>query len=152
MEQHATLQKIRELIQPIFDEYGFYLVDIALRGVTGSRVLSIYADTRSGITLDQIAFLTREINDILDAHDLIEGAYRLDVSSPGLNRNLQARWEFEKNVGRDLRVTYQLDEVPETIVGRLTAVEEKDIELMTKKEKIKIPMKAILKARVHLKW
>ncbi len=152
MEQHATLQKIRELIQPLFDEQGFYLVDIALRGVTGSRVLSIYADTRSGITLEQIAFLTREISDILDAHDLIEGAYRLDVSSPGLDRNLQARWEFEKNVGRDLRVTYQRDEVPETIVGRLIAVDEENIELMIKKEKLRVPMNTIVKARVHLKW
>ncbi len=148
----SLVQKIRELIQPIFDENELYLVDIVLRGQHGSRVLSVYADTKTGITLDQIAFLTREINEILDSQDLIEGAYRLDVSSPGIERILQARWEFEKNIGRNLRVNYEIDAEPQSVTGQLVSVENNQLLKKDKKEKIAIPMSPISKARVHLKW
>jgi len=148
----SLVQKIREMIQPILDENGFYLVDIVLRGQHGSRVLSVYADTKTGIMLDQIAFLTREINDILDSQDMIEGAYRLDVSSPGVDHDLHALWEFEKNIGRNLRVNYEIDAEPLSVTGQLVSVENNQLLIKDKKEKIVIPMNAISKARVHLKW
>ncbi len=146
------VQKIREMIQPLFVDNDFYLVDIVLRGKHGSQVLSVYADTKTGIALDQITFLTREINEILDSHEIIEGAFRLEVSSPGVDRNLHEQWEFEKNIGRNLRVNYEIDAEPLSVTGKLVSVENNQLLIKDKKEKIAIPMSAISKARVHLKW
>ena len=115
-------------------------------------MLNIYADTFQGITLDEITKLTREINDLLDIHDVIDGAYRLTVSSPGIDRPLQNPWEFQKNIGRNLRVVFEENSEEHETIGKLTSVEENQIVLKSKKEEISIPINAISRAKVHLKW
>lgn len=146
------VEKIREMIEPVFDQMDIYLVDIDLRGNQGSQVLSIFADTKSGISLDQITRLTREINEILDTTDVIDGVYRLEVSSPGIDRDLKMQWEFEKNIGRNLSVSYQSGDEPASFNGKLTEVTTDTITLVYKKESMQIPLNAILKARVQIKW
>jgi ribosome maturation factor RimP len=151
-EMNDTEKKVRELILPLFDGVHLHLIDLELRGKSGSQVVSVYADTREGITLDEITRLTREINDLLDMHDVIRGSYRLDVSSPGIDRPLQALWEFEKNIGRNLRVIFEENNEQKEASGTLTLVNEDGISLKIKKEEIKIPMVSIIKAQVKLKW
>jgi ribosome maturation factor RimP len=85
-------------------------------------------------------------------HDVIRGSYRLDVSSPGIDRPLQALWEFEKNIGRNLRVIFEENNEQKEASGTLTLVNEDGISLKIKKEEIKIPMVSIIKAQVKLKW
>ncbi|RMF56506.1 MAG: ribosome maturation factor RimP [Calditrichaeota bacterium] len=147
------ISEIRRLIQPLFDEEYFHLVDIVIHGTPGNQVLKIYADTETGITLEELTRLTREINDILDVHDVIPGRYRMEVSSPGVNRFLQYTWEFRKNLGRELRVIYQPgEEEREEVRGILKSVTEDEIVIQQKKQEINIPRSTILKARVQLKW
>jgi ribosome maturation factor RimP len=67
-EMNDTEKEVRELILPLFDGVHLHLIDLELRGKSGSQVVSVYADTREGITLDEITRLTREINDLLDMH------------------------------------------------------------------------------------
>lgn len=148
-----TLTKIRELIQPLFDEEYYHLVDIELRGSGGNQVLKIYADTEQGITLREITHLTRQISDILEVHDVVEGGYRLEVSSPGINHSLQKTWEFRKNIGRELWVSYTAESgKPEEVNGRLLQVDEEKLVLQEKKKQITIPRTQIIRARVRLKW
>ena len=109
---NVETSKIKEIIAPLFEGNHLLLVDLELRGNRGSRVLNVYADTMQGITLDEITKLTREINDLLDIHDVIDGAYRLTVSSPGIDRSLQHHWEFEKNIGRNLRIIFEENSEP----------------------------------------
>ena len=81
-----TAEEIKKLIQPIFDRSTVHLVDLQLRGQPNSQVLSVYVDTDTGITMEQIAEISREIEGILDLENAIAGRYRLDVSSPGIDR------------------------------------------------------------------
>jgi ribosome maturation factor RimP len=147
-----TEKKVRELISSLFDDVHLHLVDLEIRGKSGSQVVSVFADTGQGITLDEITRLTREINDLLDMHDVIRGAYRLDVSSPGIDRPLLALWEFEKNIGRDLRVIFEEDNEQKEAAGTLISANEDEIVLKIKKDEIAIPLASIIKARVKLKW
>jgi ribosome maturation factor RimP len=147
-----TTEKVRELICPLFEGGHFFLVDLEIRGRTGSQVVSVYADTLEGITLDEITGLTREINDLLDMHNVIPGSYRLDVSSPGVDRPLTASWEFEKNIGRNLRVIFKEDAGEKEVSGRLESVTEETLLLMVKNKEVAIPRDSIVKARVQLKW
>ena len=145
-------QRINELILPLFEAPEFHLVSTKIKGGKNNHIVEILADTDSGITIDEITRLNREIGELLEIHDLIRGKYRLEVSSPGLNRPLKELWEFRKNLNKDLKIiTIDGDERTEYI-GELISVDETTIVLKTAKEEIAIPRQVVAKARVHLKW
>lgn len=153
MSIETVIEEIKAVIQPLFDERRVYLVDLELRGAPGSRVLKVYADTMSGITMEEIYRLTRDINDLLDIHDLIEGAYRLEVSSPGIERVFRKGWEFRKNLGRILRVIYREENGEQNeILGKLVLADEREITLKIKKTETTIPLSSIVGAKVQMKW
>lgn len=147
------IEKVRELISPLFDEQYLHLVDIELRGHRNNRVLTIYADTETGITLAEITALTREISELLDVHEeLIPGSFRLEVSSPGVSRPLTRPWQFRKNIGRYLKIKLLESEGKKNIVGLLEAVAEDHIVLNVGKETKTIPFSAIREAKVEIRW
>jgi ribosome maturation factor RimP len=146
-------EKVRALIQPIFDRTEFFLLKVEMRGQPNNRVLTIYADTESGITLDEITRLTREIEDVLDMYDPIPGRYRLEVSSPGINWPLSEPWQFRKNIGRTLRVTFWGEnEEKKDFTGTLTELRGEEIVLQRPQGPVQIPLNKIIKAVVKLSW
>jgi ribosome maturation factor RimP len=147
-----NIKNIGELIQPIFNRMGVFLVNLELRGTINNQVLTVLADTEDGITLEQITDLTREIADVLDINDPINGKYRLDVSSPGIDFPLKELWQFKKNIGRQLRVKYQENENNSEITGKLQSCDEKEIIIELNLDKKIIPLKNIKKAVVKVDW
>ncbi|MEJ2048998.1 MAG: ribosome maturation factor RimP [Calditrichota bacterium] len=146
------LNQIRELINPVFERMHIHLVDLELRGHLNNQVLSVYADTDSGISLQEITDLTREIEDILDLENPIPGKYRLDVSSPGIDRPLKDIWQFRKNMGRKLQVDYLFEDTHKEIIGELKDVSDTEIFIKNKNKETKIPFVAIKKAVVKISW
>ncbi len=152
---NVTQEKIRELIESLLMDDDVRLVDVELRGQKGSQVLRVFADTMEGITMAQVTRLTREISDALDMQDIIQGKYRLEVSSPGATRPLKQLWEFEKNVGRNLKVVYEIDSEIDQFIGELREVDEENIllrDIKNKKNEMQIPLIAIKTAQIQLKW
>lgn len=148
----AEIEKLKHIILPVLEAANVYLVEMQLRGQPNSQVLSIYLDTENGITLQQIADLTREIEGLLDLEDPIRGKYRLDVSSPGTDRPLTEIWQFRKNLGRNLHLVLQHQDGISEKAGILRAVEEDHIVIVEKKSSWKIPLSEIKKAVVKLNW
>jgi ribosome maturation factor RimP len=150
MEDKKT--ELKNLIRPILEEHQVFLVDMELRGQPNNQVLSIYLDTEAGITLQQISDITREIEGLLDLEDPIPGKYRLDISSPGIDRPLTEKWQYKKNVGKEILIT--LEENGKTVqkTGTLEALEDDRIVLIEKKQKIYISLDRIKKATIKLKW
>ncbi len=151
-DKEAILEKVRELIGPLFDEKFYHLVDLELRGSGNRRVLCVYADTEKGITLAEITRLTQEISDILDLHDVIPASYRLEVSSPGVHRPLTHPWQFRKNIGRLLQVRYQEADLRKEVTGELIRVQGEAIVLRLKTQEVTVPLSAIELAKVKIKW
>ncbi len=97
------LEHIKSLANPVIEGVGYYLLD-ALFENDGEQVIWILVECEDGpVTLDKCAALSREIGFVLEAHDLMSDRYRLNVSSPGLERPLTDVRQFQKNVGRKLR-------------------------------------------------
>jgi ribosome maturation factor RimP len=104
---------IARLIEPAVKELGFDLVRVAMIGGTSDPTLQVMAerpDTRQ-LTIDDCSDLSRKVSDILDAleaegRDPIEGAYRLEVSSPGIDRPLTRRTDFADWTGHEARIKY----------------------------------------------
>ena len=144
------VDKIVELIKPIFERDNIYLVNVEFRGKGKNQVLTIYADTEDGISLNQITRLNKEISDLLDINNIISGAYRLDISSPGTNRPLEYLWQYRKNINRNLQVHYRDNDIRKELMGKLKEVNKKEIILEIKKGDVKIPFSAIIKSKVKV--
>jgi len=99
---------IARLIEPAVKELGFDLVRVAMIGGTSDPTLQVMAerpDTRQ-LTIDDCADLSRKISDILDEADPIEEGYRLEVSSPGIDRPLTRRSDFADWIGHEARIKF----------------------------------------------
>ncbi|MBW2216892.1 MAG: ribosome maturation factor RimP [Deltaproteobacteria bacterium] len=98
------IRKVTETATPVLDEMGFELVDIECLSQYGRWVLMIYADKEGGITLDECARVSREVGNLLDVKDIIPNEYVLEVSSPGLNRPLKKEKDFERAIGKNVKI------------------------------------------------
>jgi len=100
MERSAVTQRVWELGEPLALARGLELVDVQYRPEAGRIVLRLLLDRpEGGVTLEELARLSRELGDLLDAHDAVPGRYHLECSSPGINRPLLREAHFRRAVG-----------------------------------------------------
>ena len=81
--------KTEKLLEPLMNENNFELVDVEYVKEGGNNFLRAYIDKDGGITVDDCELVSRALSDLLDEHDFIPDAYILEVSSPGLGRQLK---------------------------------------------------------------
>jgi ribosome maturation factor RimP len=105
MDRSAVTQQIWALAEPVVVTAGLELVDVQYRPEGGRAVLRLLIDRPSGgVTIDELARISRELGHILDAHDAVPGRYHLECSSPGLNRPLIRPEHFQRAVGQRVYV------------------------------------------------
>lgn len=104
---------VADLAEPVLDELGFRLVRVKISGRDGGTV-QIMAERPSGeMNVDDCATISRRLSPLLDAYDPMPGTYRLEVSSPGIDRPLVRPSDFAAWVGHDAKV-----ELTEAVDGR----------------------------------
>jgi ribosome maturation factor RimP len=102
----ADIAELQRLIEPAAEAEGLKLVRVKMIGGTSDPTLQVMAEdpkTRQ-LTLHDCARLSRRLSDLLDEADPIEGAYRLEVSSPGIDRPLTRLADFDDWKGHEARV------------------------------------------------
>src|SRR6266849_2237658 len=105
MDRSAVTQRVWELAEPLALAGGLELVDVQYRPEGGRIVVRLLIDRPAGgVTLDELTRVSRELGDLLDAHDAIPGRYHLECSSPGVNRPLLRPAHFARAVGRRVRL------------------------------------------------
>lgn len=92
-------EKIREIATAVAAENGVELVQVEEKGTGKSRTLRVFIDKPEGVTIEDCAGVSRQLSDLLDAEDLIHLEYTLEVSSPGLERELYSLKDFERFAG-----------------------------------------------------
>jgi len=102
--QQVLTERVTELVVPIVEEFGLELVDIEYRREGSDWFLRLFIDKPGGVTLDDCADLSREIDPLLEVEGVITHAYRLEVSSPGLDRPLRKPADFERFLGEWVKV------------------------------------------------
>lgn len=95
---------VLEIADKLADEMGVYVVDVSIRKEKEDKILSIYIDKEGGVGIDDCEAFSRAIDPILDEEDPIDGAYNLEVSSPGADRKLVTEREFGYYLGREVDV------------------------------------------------
>lgn len=143
-------RQVAELIEPTLSEMGFELVRVLLHG--GQRpTLQVMAERadRAPMTVEHCAAISRAVSAILDVEDPIAGAYRLEVTSPGLDRPLTRRADFERFRGFEARVETELPiDGRRRFRGRLLGVEGDELRLQLEDGEQAIPCAGIKKAKL----
>lgn len=102
----ADVARLNELIEPEVKRLGFDLVRVSLQGSRHLSLQIMAEDPRTGqLTLDQCAAISRAVSDVLDEADPIENEYRLEVSSPGIDRPLTRPKDWTDWTGHEAKVT-----------------------------------------------
>ncbi len=100
--------RAEELLLPILEENGFEAVDVEYVKEAGTWYLRAYCDKEGGFTVNDCELVSRAWEVKLDEADLIEEAYVLEVSSPGLGRPLKKPRDFERALGERIEIrTYK---------------------------------------------
>lgn len=124
--------RAEEMLMPIMEENHFELVDVEYVKEAGNWYLRAYVDKEGGITLDDCELVNRTWSDLMDQEDFIEEAYILEVSSPGLGRQLKKEKDFKRSIGEDVDVKfYQSRKIPAGKGGKEIAVKELTGTLLT---------------------
>lgn len=129
MDRSAVTRRVWELAEPLALAAGLELVDVQYRPEGGRTVLRLLIDRPAGgITLDELTRTSRELGDLLDAHDAVPGRYQLECSSPGLNRPLVRPLHYQRAVGWRVRVRTR-DKIGDRrqFVGPLDAVTDEGV-------------------------
>ena len=102
---------VREILLPIADKTEAELVDVEFIKEGPNRYLSVFVDKAGGITIDDCEVISRALEKVLDERDIIEEAYILEVSSPGIDRPLKTEADFIKYAGEtvDIKLYKALD-------------------------------------------
>lgn len=151
----ATLTRVWQLAGPLVEGEGMEIVDIEFRheGSRGGRVLRLYLDKEGGPNVDDLGRVSRQLSELLDAEDTIDGSYTLEVSSPGINRPLKKPAHFARFVGKRIRVrTRDLIDGRRSFLGILGQVVEDSVILMQEGKHYQIPFSMIEKSNYDHDW
>ena len=123
----AQKERLIDLLEPPLQAMGYELVDLDVR-VGGNGLLRLYIDQQGGVDLEDCERVSRQIGTFLDVEEPIPGSYRLEVSSPGLDRPLRTRAHFERFTGHEAKLRLALPvEGRRNFKGRLCGVVNTDI-------------------------
>ena len=101
----ASVQdKLQALIEPLVESMGYELVLLEFSPHKGSAMVRLFIDAPGGITLGDCEKVSREVEGVLDVEDPIPQNYRLEVSSPGLDRPLVKPAHYERFAGQVAKV------------------------------------------------
>ena len=159
MAQTDVVSRVTEIAGPMVSSLGMELVDLEYKSEGRAMVLRLFFDREGGVTLDDCAQVSRELSEILDVEDFIQGYYTLEVSSPGLNRPLKKAADYERYRGRLVRIkTFEL--LPDdagnprkTFTGELLGLDNGVVRLkLNEVQTAGIPLDKVAKANLEFEF
>ena len=119
----SLTQSLTELLTPAVENAGFFLEEVLVTNPGDHRILTCVVDGQKPLNLDEVTVVSRLISELLDETTLINDAFTLEVTSPGVDRPLTERRHWEKNLTRVIAMVMR-DE--STLTARLTELRDND--------------------------
>jgi ribosome maturation factor RimP len=142
-------QDLHDIIEPAVNSVGYELFACEYISAGENSVLRIYIDSPDGIGLDDCVRASHQVSAVLDVEDPIKGHYHLEVSSPGIDRALLKKSNFERYVGQMIKIKLVAPiEKLRAFKGILKSVQEMNIELDIGTQHLTIPFSGISKANL----
>ena len=128
MESRSIEGKIKEIAKKATADCGVEFVHLEIAGTKRNQIVRVFADKEGGITIEDCSNVSRAIEGVMDADDFMPAAYVLEVSSPGLDRELYSLADFEKFAGKLAKIKMKPDfDGPKALNGRIIKVEDSEI-------------------------
>jgi len=144
--------KLNQLFEEVINSLGYLLIDIVVRGDNHLRIFELYIDNEKGITTDDCVLVSRAINEKIEEEKIIDSNYRLDVSSPGIDRPLKFLVQYQKHLNRKFEVQYKVDDQVKKLTGKLLRIEADNLFFSEKNDEVKINFNNIIKAKVLISF
>jgi ribosome maturation factor RimP len=152
MDKTALGEKLTEIAQKVADKHNLELVRAEVLGSVKSPTVRIFIDKPQGISHEDCVAVSRELGTILDENDLLPAAYLLEVSSPGLERELYSLQDFVKFSGNLAKVRTKMPiNGQRNFRGRIKTVEGEEIVFTDKTNgEVRFPLTAVAKANLEI--
>ena len=140
---------LTDLVAPVAEALGYELWGVEYQAHSKSATVRIYIDSPDGISVDDCARMSRQVSSVFDVEDPIMGEYRLEVSSPGMDRPLYTLDQFKRYIGEQIKVRLRSPfEGRRKFAGILTGVEDDDVVIAIDEEEYLLPFDLIDRANV----
>jgi ribosome maturation factor RimP len=148
-KQKDIIKQVEALAEPLCDSEGLELVHVEYQREPGGRILRLYIDRAGGVTLDDCANVSRQLNDVLDVYLDDIGSYNLEVTSPGPQRPLSKLQDYRRFKGRKAKIkTWQPVDDQKNFTGIISGVAADQIKLLLNEKTVVIPFGDISRARL----
>lgn len=151
----GALEEVRDLAEAVARRRRLDLWDVELGGQLGRSILKVYVTAPDGgPDLDTVAQVSEEISRGLDLKDPIPGAYTLEVSTPGLERNLRRSEHFVSSVGEkvSIKTKDRLVGNSHRIDGTIKSASADAVEMDVAGTTVSVPLDQIKSARTIFEW
>ena len=152
MDQASVAERIREVAEQTAIDHGLELVHAEVAGPEGHPVVRVFIDKPGGVTHDDCSEVSIQMGTILDVEDFIHSAYTLEVSSPGLERGLYRRSDYERFAGQVAKIkTRSAIRGQRNFRGRIAGVDERNVTFDDRTSgRVTIPIDEIAKAHLEV--
>jgi ribosome maturation factor RimP len=143
-------RKLRALLEPVVERTGAELEDLTEQRAGSRRLIRVVVDRDGGVSLDDIAEVTRSVSAALDEYDGIgDAAYVLEVTSPGVDRPLTTPRHWRRATGRLVKANLAAGG---EVVGRVTAATDENVTLLVGEAERTLAYGEIAKARMQVEF
>ncbi len=149
MKEQNVIRQVWTLAEPLCDSEGLELIQVEYQRESSGRILRLYVDKSGGIRLDDCVEVSRQLSDILDVHLEDIGPYNLEVTSPGPDRPLARKRDFDRYEGNRVKIkTFQPLDGRKNFTGVLLGISNDVVSLEIDGQIVAIAYVDISKARL----
>ena len=134
-----TRSQIRATVQPTIEAEGYRLIAVEISGDTTGDIVRLYCDGPS-FGVDDCAKISRALSPVLDVEDPMNGPYRLEVSSPGIDRPIQSADDFARFAGYRAKIRLIPGAVRRRFTGTLQGMNDDQILIEVDGEQHSVPL------------
>jgi ribosome maturation factor RimP len=151
MDPRSVAERVREIAEQAAIDHGVELVHAEVAGPEGSPVVRLFIDKPGGVTHDDCSKVSRQMSTVLDVEDFIHSAFVLEVSSPGLERGLYKKADYERFAGSLAKIKARSPiKGQRNFRGRILGVTNDNVIVEDRTSgRVEIPLDGIVKANLE---
>jgi len=151
MDPRSVAERVREIAEQAAIDHGLELVHAEVAGPDGHPIVRLFIDKPGGVTHDDCSKVSLQLSTVLDVEDFIHSAYVLEVSSPGLERGLYKRADYERFTGSPARIKARSPiNGQRNFRGRILGLKDDKVIVEDRASgRVEIPLAGIVKANLE---
>jgi len=148
MDKEILIKNIEEILSA----ENLLLIDSVIRGDNKTRIVEVFIDGEIGITSEVCNHVSNLIKTAIEEKNLIDSNFRLDVSSPGVDRPVKFLVQFNKHINRNFELKYLSGEENKSCKAKLTGIDGNILTFIEGKNEIKVRFEEIKSAKVLISF